>query len=502
MSTICAMDIPETDQATDNLDRLDGPPRTLSVFKSPPEIATLLVFVVLAILGAFFSDGFVTADACTHYLFAKYAFSDPVNFVDVWARPLCTLIDAIPAHFGNVLLVRLTHIAIAIGCAVVARAIARTQSIPRPGLALLFTLGAPLFFIFSFSEMTELPLALVLGLAFLCYQKERWLTFAFLAGLLPTARPEGFGFVALVAIALLLHRRWLSLIPLIAPLLAWDLAGWLLTNRPVAWYAWLVHAWPWSEQGLYGRGNIFTFVAVLPVIVPPLILPATLVGIGRSLTLRKSGSNAHRHTRICRVLIAAIPLSILVGHSMLRFFGKFGSFGEARYLLICAPFWGVLSAWGFESISQRLHFRHPWRIATVAVILPALINLISPAVPIHLAPDWQTARRFADVYQSEHLEDHYPHVIAAHPAVPYFLHTDPNAGNRQDAFTAARIKSLPPGTLLIWDPVYCTTNAIAEDAFTPDQLRAAGWIEDPQLTSKLKENSTAKPWIVFKRGAR
>src|SRR5690348_4317640 len=106
MSTICTMDIPETDQATDNLDRLDGPQRTLSVFKSPPEIATLLVFVVLAILGASFSDGFVTADACTHYLFAKYAFSDPVNFVDVWGRPLCTLIDSLPAHFGNLFLVR------------------------------------------------------------------------------------------------------------------------------------------------------------------------------------------------------------------------------------------------------------------------------------------------------------------------------------------------------------------------------------------------------------
>ena len=132
------------------------------------------------------------------------------------------------------------------------------------------------------------------------------------------------------------------------------------------------------------------------------------------------------------------------------------------------------------------------------MLIPALLNLVSPSVPIHLPPDWQTASRFADLYRANHLKDAYPRIIAAHPAIPYFLGTDPNGNARQDAFTGGVIKHPPTGALLVWDPIYCTTNAIAEDAAAPNQLRAAGWMEDPHLTAELNERSAGKKWMVFK----
>jgi hypothetical protein len=490
------------DQVTTADDRPIESSSELRVVERRVDFAVIAAFAVLALLCAWLSDGFVAADACTHYLLAKYAFADPVNLVDVWGRPLCTLIEAVPARIGGRLAVRIVSIAIAIGCALVARAIARDQGLTRPGLALLFTLGAPLFFLFSFSEMTELPFALVLGAAVLCYRREKWLSFALLSGLLPAARPEGFGFVILAAIALLVKRRWLALLPLIAPLLAWDSAGWILTNRPGPWYAWLVQAWPWSEQGLYGRGNLFSFVAVLPVIVPPLVLPATLIGIGRSLSPRPIMANAAdstaRHKLFCQFVIAAIPVGILVGHSVLRWLGKFGTFGEARYLLICAPLWGVVSASGWEWMSSRLQWRRAWRWAVLLVAAPAIINFVDPVVPIHLGGDWQTARRFADVYRNKGLERVYPHVIAAHPAIPYFMGIDPTRNGREDAFTSARIKGLPQGALLVWDPVYCTTNAIAEDAATPDEIRGCGWVEAPDLADEVNNRVGSNRWKIFK----
>ena len=75
----------------------------------------------------------------------------------------------------------------------------------------------------------------------------------------------------LAGLALVLHRKWICLAVLVGPLLAWDVAGWLLTHRAGSWYSWLFHAWPWSEQSLYGRGSIFTFVAAMPLIVSPLV---------------------------------------------------------------------------------------------------------------------------------------------------------------------------------------------------------------------------------------
>jgi hypothetical protein len=477
-------------------------------------VIVVAIFAVLSFACAIVSPGFVAADACTHYLYAKYAFADPVNLVDVWARPLCTLVFAIGAQLGGRLGVRFVCIAIAISCGLVASAIARAQNSRRPELAMLFTFAGPLFFLFSFSEMTELPFALVLGAAVLSYQKKRWMIFALLAGLLPTARPEGFGFVVLAGLALMLQTRWVALIVLMAPLLAWDLAGWVLTHRVGPWYAWLGHAWPWSEHSLYGRGSIFTFAAAVPLIVSPLILPATIVGVWQYIrSFFSSAVGAPRsilqHENVVRLMIAFIPLSVLIGHSVLRWLGRFGSFGEARYLLVAAPLWGVLSARGWNWIFEQMQWKHAMRWAVTAVCLPFTVNCFYPVVPIRLAKDWQVAARFAEAYKAQSSAGIHYRVIASHPGIFYFLGIDPNAGDRQNAFTTSLIASPPPGAVLVWDPIYSSRNASADDAATLDAIDSAGWISDMELTNAINESNSSSSittndltrWHVFRSRA-
>ena len=466
----------------------------------------VLVFSVLSLICAILSDGFVTADACTHYLYAKYAFADPINLVDVWARPFCTALYAIPALIGGRLGVRICSLLVALGCGWVAYQIARGQGVRLPALALLFTLGGPLFFVYSFSEMTELPFALLLGGAFLAYQNRKWFLAALLIGLTPTARPEGFGFVLLAGALLLFHRKWLPILLLPLPLLAWDLAGWMLTARPVPWWRWLAHAWPWSEQSLYGRGNVLTFVAFLPIIVSPLVMPAMLLGIGRVARRaigRPDGQAAtDLHQRICFLLTAAIPLFILIVHSLLRAIGKLGSFGEPRYLLIVAPFWGVLSAVGWEWMFDRLRWKHPMRWGAGAVLLPVVINLIRPAVPIPLSDDFRVARELARHYHSDHLRDAYPNVIASHPGIFYYLNENPTGAARRGGFTRGVIESPPAGTLLVWDPIYSARNANIEDATTLNAIAGAGWQPLGDLDRLLNEMAVqpddAGKWHVFR----
>src|SRR6185312_11256437 len=178
--------------------------------------------------------------------------------------------------------VRCVSLAIAILCADVAYQIARGQKLRWPVLALLFTLGQPLLFVYSFGEMTELPFALLIGFVFLAYQRKRFWLMACLVALSPLARPEGFGFLLLAALALLYQRRsqWILVLPI--PLIAWNFAGWIVTNHQGRWYRWLIDAWPYASLSLYGHGNVLSFVAQLPVVVSPLVLPATLLGIGRA----------------------------------------------------------------------------------------------------------------------------------------------------------------------------------------------------------------------------
>ena len=134
------------------------------------------------------------------------------------------------------------------------RGLAAGQGWRWPVLALIGTLAQPLVFLHSFSELTELPFALLLALAFWAYQRKQWFWLAAVAGLLPLSRPEGFGFVLLVGLALVCHRRAWWLPVLVVPLLGWDLSGWVLYGRPGPWWHWLIDNWPYAETSLYDRG--------------------------------------------------------------------------------------------------------------------------------------------------------------------------------------------------------------------------------------------------------
>ena len=67
-------------------------------------------------------------------------------------------------------------------------------------------------------------------------------------------------------------------------------------------------------------------------------------------------------------LIALIPLMIFTGHSLLFALGKLASNGELRYMLVVAPFWGLLSARGWEWIFARMSWQGVYRWAGVAAV--------------------------------------------------------------------------------------------------------------------------------------
>ena len=104
------------------------------------------------------------------------------------------------------------------------------------------------------------------------------------------------------------------------------------------------------------------------------------------------------------MLIAAIPLMILVGHSILYATGKMASSGEMRDMAIVAPFWGVLAANGWTWLYETLNWRRPLRWAAIAALAPALINQrfqIGPVLlgyevlPLQFNQDMVIARRVA-----------------------------------------------------------------------------------------------------------
>jgi uncharacterized membrane protein len=325
----------------------------------------MVIFSGLSLAAAIASKDFLEADGIVHYLYARFAFQESHLLVNVWGRPFCTAVYAVPAAVAGLLGVRGMSLVLALVSAAVTYRIAKGQGYRWPVLALIFLLAQPLVFLHSFSELTELPFVLLMALAFWAYQERQWLSLAILVGLMPTARPEGFGFVFLAALALLLHRRarWIPVLGV--PLVLWSVAGWALCGQPKPWLPrviwWIPEHWPYASTSVYPPGPLYHFVAMLPAIVSPFVFPAVLLGIGLSLRgwgWPKTLLKADHRTR-CQWLIAILPLMILLGHSVLFWLGRMASSGELRYMLVVAPFWALLAAKGWEWAFERCQWNRP-----------------------------------------------------------------------------------------------------------------------------------------------
>jgi hypothetical protein len=418
----------------------------------------------------------------------------------VWGRPLCTATYASAARVGTVdegrFLARLTSLGLAFAVVGITYVIGKRQGHRRPVLAAIFLLAQPIFFLHSFSELTEIPFAVVLMLAFLAYQRRKWPAMAALVGLLPLGRPEGFGFILMAAAALIAHRRarWLVVLPL--PFMLWNLGGSYVTTVPAPagwrwildphWCMWVFRHWPYSLRSTYGSGPLLSFVARLPVLVSPFLFPFMLVGMGlgvRWLWSRdQQGGMIARlrgmsHGQGCELWIVLIPVSILIVHSLLWWRGLMGSNGELRYLVIVGPFFALAAARGWEWAWPYFRWTRPLLWAGIAALLPIFANRFYQVVPMPLYDDGYVAREIAAWYRLEpKLQGDFPRIMPTPPGIAYYMDLSQTDSAHCLACGKASVLATPPGTLLVWDPIYGPSNSSAEMCVTKELIESAGWI--------------------------
>lgn len=504
------------------------------------------MFAALSLFVGAKSDGFLEADACTHYQFARWCWQQPAYLVNVWGRPFCTAIYAVPALLANRTGTKITALLIALFTALLTWQIAKLQQFKWPALAGIFLLAQPLVFLHSFNELTELPFALLVAAAFLMYCQKRWWALGCIAGLMPLARPEGFGFILLAAAALIRYRRFLWLPLLILPLIVWSLAGSHIEPSGGAWWRWLPAHWPYAPHSAYHAGSPFQFLAALPVITGPFLFPFLILGIWQNLSARPAPGESSASSEISpspsipacgeqsrtgeggaevdgmetnsqgkkaltltlsrrtargdkglammagNWIVALLPLAVLVGHSLLYWRGAMASNGEIRYMLAVAPFWALLAARGWEWLFRKLDWQRPFLAAGAASLLPVIANFIYPVLPIHFDPNWQHAHQLVYFYEHTDLHNDYPRILAAHPGISYFLNVSPTDPQQMLQWDRHSVDSAPPGVVLIWDDVYSLFNSDANLIITQKQIAQAGW-----KLIRIDEDPYRHRWAIY-----
>jgi hypothetical protein len=488
----------------------------------------VVIFCFFSTTAAIYSRGFLEADGCTHFLYSRFVWQEHHLITNVWGRPFCTAIYAVPALFHRQG-VRTASMIMAVAISLLTFHIARRQQYRLPALAGIFLLGQPILFLHSFSELTEIPFALMVTIALWAYQTRRFLVVAIVVALMPTARPEGFGFIGLATAAFILHRRGYLIPILFLPLAIWSFAGWAQFGMAQPWYIkwwrWLPENWPYAMDSLYHRRHLLYFMGILPAVISPIVFPFMWVGVWRSLKSSITGSSRRKistavaaidepqsgvlsyygeasrpalrekcagliqtirnslfgpdHLRRVQWLIALIPLMIMAGHSYLAWRGKMASNAEPRYLLVAAPMWALLTAKGWEWLFDRRRWKSAVAWAGIAVLVPGLANAVYKVIPLKLNNEGMRAEEVSGWYRASPFyrkDSPYPRLVSTAKDTYYFLDVSDADPRRTAEWQRKTILEDQRGIILFWDPVYGLFNSDINRSMMAQEIRAAGWI--------------------------
>src|SRR5262245_15116760 len=280
-----------------------------------------VTFALLGMLLVLLYSDSEQQDSGYHFMFARWGWKHPNLFVSVWARPLFTIVYAIPAQFGYPG-AKLFTLIVCLATAWQTFRLARQLDFERAELAVPLIFLQPSFFLLSSVVLTEPLFGLVFVAALRLHISGRIRLGALAASTLILIRPEGLFVGVLWGIWVLLARpdlrpwwhRISDTLLLASGMFLWWLSAYLITRDLL----WIVHDWPRDWQvgsQANGTGPVWWYLAMSPLIVGPLLLVPFIAGL--ILLLRR------RHFMVG----TSSFLTIFVLHSLMYVRGWFGAAG-------------------------------------------------------------------------------------------------------------------------------------------------------------------------------
>jgi hypothetical protein len=331
----------------------------------------LITFSIIGIILVFLYPDADQQDSGNHYLLAREAWRNPHYFLDVWARPLFTLIYSFPSQLGYPA-AKFFTLLICLATGWQTFRLAQWFKIEKPDLVIPILFLQPSFFLLCSAVFTEPLFALFLAVALRFHLAGRVLSGILLTSFLILIRPEGFFIGILWGLWILIDRKsgrkWgekvLQTSLLATGMVLWWLASYLITRNPL----WIAHNWPaeW-DSGKSEGGPIFWYIIQLPLIIGPFLLPQFFAGIFQSIKRQDF-----------RLPLLSF-VSIFVVHSVLYSRGWLGSPGYARYIVPVAPVIALITLMGWNALAEKISgFRvSAQRMAGASVIgLSLLVCLV------------------------------------------------------------------------------------------------------------------------------
>lgn len=431
-------------------------------------------FVILIIFAVQTTGTCDSGDSIYHYLFSKYAFHHPTNFLDHWAKPVFVLLSSPFAQFGFVGIKIFNSCVAALTvwfCYITAKALGYKSS----WLAAVFLCFTPGYFIHIFSGLTEPLFGLILISGIYLVATKRILAAACIVSFLPFVRSEGLIIIGVFVFYLLLTKQFMCLPWLLLGHIVYSVVGsfhhqdilWVFTKIPYA-----------GSSGKYGSGTLFHFIIQLNYIIGiPIYLLLALGFIGKiyeSFSARNFKFSLYQPDTL---FIYLLFIGFVAAHSLFWYLGIFESMGLKRVLVAIVPLAVIIALKGFNFITGL--FKHTFVSNALAIVFSGFVILF-PSVPNPASVDWQKDLSLGpdQVLLAEltgFVKSNFASDIIMYYAHPYILITldrDPfSEENRK--INEINFFSRPANYIVIWDSWFAQT----ENGVSLEHLQA-----DPQLT--------------------
>lgn len=443
----------------------------MALHKKYPEILLSAAYVLVAAFTIHRYGGTGDlGDSIQHYLTARYAPKHPELYFDHWAKPVYVLLASPFAQFGitgikvfNALVTGLVLL-ITFRCA-------KKLGYIYPLLAPVFVWGMPLYFILTFSGLTE-PLFALFGAAglYLCLQ-GRYKTAAVVVSFMPFVRSEGLIIAGVFGLYFLYRRQWQAVLLLATGHVAYSAAGYFVFGN----FLWVFTQIPYAHaDNYYGRGSLTHYVEQLYYIIGLPIYVLLVLGL-LSLALPWVNPKKYRTVPEELILMAGGFLLFLLAHTLFWHFGLFRSMGIKRVMLGVAPFMALLALRGFHlvlmAVPDRKKQYRPW--LTALLVSAGFILLCSDhPTGIHpektLQPDLEQmqARRIPELLATFPQKPRM--YLFSHPYVAEVLGIDPFDPAVHKPLTRETLQHVQPYDVVIWDRHF----SVMENHITRNDLLA------------------------------
>ncbi len=412
----------------------------------------LLVLWAMALLTDGLGGG---GDSLTHYFISKLVWQQPAYLLDLWGKPVFTLLSSPFALFG------FTGIKIFnVSCAVLASYFtcltAKQLGKSLHWLVLPLAFIAPAYYTYIFSGLTE-PLAGMLSImaVWLCLKGR--VSWGFLiASLLPFARTEAQVFLIFFFIFGLLNGHYKKLPILFSGYVLLSLIGGFILGD----FMWVFNS-PYNSQGsVYGSGDWFHYVNSLKGM---LAIPGFILACLGVVRLFQQWFVGKLNWKTEPWLIHGIFFSLFIGHSLVWALGIYGSAGLERTLLTAFPFLWIIMLDGIlllKDISAKINRKATFTLPAIALVAQVYFTVNNPLSKYY----WNTHLTPGPEYEyfrdniATYIQNHFPQskqFVMDKPEMAIALNANfMDEANRLNWSMYNSPSAVPDNTIWIFDSYY------------------------------------------------